>query len=265
MLFEDLVGKGKFIRPPGSKLVSGKFRVTQDFGCTGVDDEPRLGGCAHFHRGLDINDGGCDTAVFAAHAGKVRFAGELGNGEKVVIVNHSRGWGTSYGHLNGIAVDDGAEVVVGTKIGRIGDTGGARGCHLHFAVKSGLPKGWTRLDFIPNPLGGTGDTTGRWRNPWPLLMQNVTVHPRTDVFDLRIRSAPDLGDSVFAITLPDGTIERAADGVSLGPIAKARRYGGRVTGAEYTIFGVVGTTWEKIQLDGSFRFLASPLAVVSAR
>jgi murein DD-endopeptidase MepM/ murein hydrolase activator NlpD len=266
MLFDNLVGKEKVIRPPGSRRIAGKFRVTQDYGCTGVTAEPRLDNCAHFHRGLDISDALCGAAVFAPRAGKIKFAGKLGNGEIVVVINHRGGWGTSYGHLASRDVDDGDRVAQGQKIGAIGDTGNAFGCHLHFAVKSDLPAGWGRLDFIPNPLGGTGETRGRgkWQNPWPLLVQNVTVHPRIDVFDIRIRTAPDLGDTLFATTEPDGTIHRAADGVSLGATAAPRRYGGSVTGAAYTIDGIVGTTWERIELDGDFRFIATPLAVVSA-
>ena len=264
MLFDGLVGKDKRIRPPGSPKIAGKFRVTQDFGCTGVDAEPRLGTCKHFHRGLDISDAGCDSPVFAPRAGKVRFAGKLTNNEKVVVLNHSGGWGSSYGHLSDIGVQTGKDVAAGQRIGSIGDTGNALGCHLHFAVKSGLPQGWDLLDFIPDPFGGRGDSTGKWRNPWPILVQNVTINPRTDIFDIRIRTAPNLGDSIFATTKPDGTIHRAADDVSLGPTPTPRRYGGQVVGAQYTIDGVTRTTWERIQLDGSFRFIATPLAKLSA-
>ena len=264
MLFDDLVGKDKQIRPPGSPKVAGKFRVTQDFGCTGVDAEPRFGNCSHFHRGLDISDARCNAPIFAPRAGRVKFAGKLSNDEKVVVLNHSRGWGSSYGHLSDIAVQDGADVRAGQRIGAIGDSGNAFGCHLHFAVKSGLPQGWGLLDFIPDPFGGRGDSTGKWRNPWPLLVQNVTIRPRTDLFDIRIRTAPDLGDTVFATTEPDGTIHRAADRMSLGPTPTPRRYGGQVAGAEYTIEGVTGKTWERIHLDGAFRFIATPLVKLSA-
>lgn len=265
MLFDALVGKDKAIRPPGSPKKAGKFRVSQDFGCTGLEAEPRLGDCKHFHRGLDISDALCDAPVFAPRAGRVKFAGKLNNGEKVVVLNHQHGWGSSYGHLNAIEVADGDKVEVGQKIGEIGDTGGAFGCHLHFAVKSGLPKGWGLLDFIPDPFGGRGDSTGKWRNPWLLFVQNVTIHPRSNVFDVRIRTAPELGDTVFATTMADGTIQRAADGVSLGPIDNPCLYGGRVTGAEYTFNGVTRTTWEKIHLDGAFQFIATPFAKRSAR
>lgn len=270
MLFDLLVGKDKEIRPPGSRFKSGKFRVTQEFGCTDVEGEPRFKGCDRFHRGIDIGDGLCNTPVFAAQAGKVKFAGEVEvagakRPEKLVVLNHFDGWGSSYGHLNSIAVKDDEAVEIGQRIGTIGDTGNARGCHLHFAIKSGLPAGWTRRDFFP----GSGDDAkrGRWRDPWPLLMQNVTIHPRLDIFEVNIRTAPELGKaSRFARTKPDGTIRRAADNAVLGAISDPRRYGGRVTGAFYDFGdGITGTDWERIRLDGAFRFIAAPLARVSAR
>jgi murein DD-endopeptidase MepM/ murein hydrolase activator NlpD len=269
MLFDLLVGKDKVIRPPGSPFKSGKFRVTQEFGCTDFAGEPRFKHCDHFHRGIDIGDGRCDSPVFAVRAGRVKFAGPVevagaAKPEKLVVLNHFDGWGSSYGHLSSIAVKDDEKVEAGQKIGTIGDTGNAIGCHLHFAIKSGLPAGWGRDDFFPGPGDVAG--RGRWRNPWPLLMQNVTIHPRTDLFEINIRSAPDLElASKFARTKPDGTIRRAVDGADLGSIGMARRYGGRVTGAAYDFGdGISGTEWERIQLDGAFRFIAAPLAKVSA-
>lgn len=272
MLFDQLVGKDTVIKPPGTPFKKGRFRVTQEFGCPGFRDEPRLKDCDPnpFHRGIDIGDGDCDSPVFAAHAGKVKFAGKVAvsgadTPEKLVVLNHFDGWGSSYGHLNSIAVKDDERVEAGQKIGTIGATGNAAGCHLHFAVKSGLPPGWTKSDFFPGP----GDLAGRghWRNPWPRLMQNVTIHPRTDIFEINIRAAPDLEPaSKFARTKPDGTIRRAVDNADLGPIAKPHRYGGRVTGAFYDFGdGVTGTDWERIHLGGAFRFIAAPLAELSAR
>jgi murein DD-endopeptidase MepM/ murein hydrolase activator NlpD len=271
MLFDHLVGKGKVIRPHGSPPQSGKFRVTQEFGCTGLVDEPAFKSCDHFHRGIDLGDLKCDSPVFAAQAGKVRFAGEVPvagapRPEKLVVLSHANGWGSSYGHLNSIdpAMQDGATVKAAQKIGTVGDTGNANGCHLHFAVKSGLPVGWTRSDFFP----GSGDLTGRgrWRNPWNLLMQNVTIHPKAATA-INIRTAPDLDPaSKFARTAADGTIRRIADNADLGKIATPCRYGGTVKGAEYEMpDGRRRTDWDKIELDGAFRFVAGGFAVRSAR
>jgi murein DD-endopeptidase MepM/ murein hydrolase activator NlpD len=270
VLFDDLVGKGKVIRPHGSPPQSGKFRVTQEFGCTGHPGEPAFKSCPHFHRGIDLGDLGCDSPVFAAHGGKVKFAGKVPvagapRPEKLVIINHFKGWGSSYGHLNSIDpnVTDGATVIAGQRIGTVGDTGHAQGCHLHFAIKSGLPGGWTKSDFFPGPGDVAG--RGRWRNPWVLLMQNVTIHPKADTA-INIRIAPDLDPaSKFATTSADGTIRRIADNADLGRIALPRRFGGTITGAEYQMpDGRRRTDWDKIELDGAFRFLAAGFAVHSA-
>jgi hypothetical protein len=167
--------------------------------------------------------------VLAAHAGTVKFAGRLGNDELVVILNHGEGWGTPYGHLGAREVEDGEQVAKGHKIGDIGASGFAAGCHLHFAVKSGLPDGWGKLDFIPNPLGGRGDKTGRWENPWARLEQNDGVDPdeqkevpavptrprtsrvrspriRNSVGDVNVRAAPKTGATIIR-KIPAGNAE----------------------------------------------------------
>ena len=272
MFFDSLVGKGRIIKPPGTPRKKGRFRVTQEFGCPGFRDEPRLKDCdpAPFHRGIDINDADCGSPVFAAHAGKVKFAGEVAvagadTPEKLVVLNHFDGWGSSYGHLNSIAVEDDERVEVGQKIGTIGKTGKADDCHLHYAIKSGLPAGWTRRDFFP--VSGDAPGRGRWRNPWLFLTQNWTIHPRIDRFEINIRSAPELGKATrFARTKPDGTIRRAADNADLGAITEPRTYGGRVTGAKYDFGdGISGTDWDLIKIDRQFFFIVAPLAKLTPR
>ena len=63
---------------------------------------------------------------------------------------------------------------------------------------------------------------------------------------------------------PDGTIRRKSDNADLGPFSQRRAWGGTVTGATYTVLGVTGSTWEKINLEGVFHFVATPLAALSA-
>ncbi len=270
MLFEDVVRKGRAIRPLGSPPESGNFRVTQEFGCTGVEAEPAFKNCDHFHRGIDIGNLKCNAPVFAGRGGKVKFAGEVPvsgapKPEKLVVLNHDGGWGSSYGHLNSIdpAILDGSTVEAGKKIGTVGDTGNADGCHLHFAIKSGLPAGWTKSDFFP----GQGDPPGRgrWRNPWRFLLQNVTVHPKAG-FTTNIRTSPTLDPaSRFATTAADGTIRRIADDADLGRIATPRRFGGTVQGVEYEMpDGRRRTDWDRIELDEVFFFIAAGFAVRSA-
>lgn len=250
------------ILPFPKNAPAGQFQVTQPFGSgSGIySGEPRLGG-KPFHRGIDLGDERCGSAVLAAAAGRVSYAGRLGNGELVVIVRHAGGWGTSYGHLADREVTRGERVDRGQKIGDVGSSGYAAGCHLHFAMKSGLAT-FAAIDFIPNPYGGRGDTTGRWRDPWPQLTQNVTVHPK-NVEGIRIRNASTVDGDPFATTA-GGRIVRFADDVDLGPALEERRWGGQITGGQYVVDGGTSRSWERIWLDGAFRFLATPLAERSA-
>ncbi len=115
--------------------------VTQQFGCTGVLSEPRVGSCAHFHQGIDIA-APCLTPVYAAGAGVVVFVGynpyDAPPRAWLVIIAHSTSMVTWYAHMTakappGIAV--GASVAAGQLIGTENTTGHSTGCHLHWAVR----------------------------------------------------------------------------------------------------------------------------------
>jgi len=87
------------------------------------------------HSGQDIAEA-CGLPIYAAHAGTVIYAGwysDLGN---FIEIDHGNGVITGYGHIQpgGIGVRVGQHVGPGQNIARIGMTGGATGCHLHFMV-----------------------------------------------------------------------------------------------------------------------------------
>jgi murein DD-endopeptidase MepM/ murein hydrolase activator NlpD len=252
------------IRPPGSPKVLNSYRVTQPFGCTGVTAEPKLGTCLHFHRGIDVGDGTCGHPVIAARGGTVRYSGKLSNGEQMVILNHGGGWGSSYSHLAVRAVSATQGVVAGTRLGSVGDTGFANGCHLHFAVKSGLPTGWTRADFIPNAFGGRGDSTGKWENPWPLLEQNVLGHP--DGAGVNIRATPGTAGvlgPLWGHTNDVGRIVKV-DGTDVGATDLFRPWAPPIAGAAYVINGIGGTSWDRLTIGGQVVYVATPLVIRSA-
>ncbi|NRR33581.1 peptidoglycan DD-metalloendopeptidase family protein [Oxalobacteraceae bacterium] len=91
------------------------------------------------HKGIDLA-AGKGTPVFAAAAGRVVAAGELaindGRYGNTVIIEHG-GQRSLYAHLDSIAVQVGAEVAAGQRIGKVGETGLATGPHLHFEVLQG--------------------------------------------------------------------------------------------------------------------------------
>jgi murein DD-endopeptidase MepM/ murein hydrolase activator NlpD len=75
------------------------------------------------------------TRIRAAAEGIVGYAGNgvPGYGNLVLIV-HTGGWVTLYGHNDSLLVSAGQRVSRGQPIARLGQTGNARGPHLHFEL-----------------------------------------------------------------------------------------------------------------------------------
>lgn len=80
------------------------------------------------------------TPVRATEAGRVtqsRFGGWAGGH---VRISHRGGWETLYAHLSKLFARRGQEVVAGSKVGNVGNTGNSFGSHLHMnAFKNGKP------------------------------------------------------------------------------------------------------------------------------
>lgn len=115
--------------------------ITQEFGCTGVVSEPRVGNCAHFHEGIDIA-APCGTPVYSAGAGVVAFVGynpyDTPPKAWLVIIAHSSTTVTWYAHMQAKApagIYVGAHVAQGQLVGLEASTGHSSGCHLHWAVR----------------------------------------------------------------------------------------------------------------------------------
>ncbi len=117
--------------------------ITQEFGCTGFPWEPSIGGCSHFHQGIDMA-APLYTPIRAAGAGVVVFAGPNPYDPYpkawIVIIAHSASLQTWYAHVdNGTKppeVRAGDTVVAGQVIAYVGMTGRTTGPHLHWAVVS---------------------------------------------------------------------------------------------------------------------------------
>ncbi|MGI6279754.1 MAG: peptidoglycan DD-metalloendopeptidase family protein, partial [Acutalibacteraceae bacterium] len=85
------------------------------------------------HKGIDLAaDKG--TAVFAASAGTVTYAGYDGNYGYSIIIDHGNGIQTRYAHASKLCVSKGATVSRGEMIAAVGSTGWSTGNHLHFEV-----------------------------------------------------------------------------------------------------------------------------------
>ncbi len=89
-----------------------------------------------FHRGIDMK-AKLKTKVFAPADGIVEWSGyhkSSGYG-RLIILEHSYGFKTYYGHLNKTVVKSGQFVKKGTLIGYTGNSGMSNGPHLHYEIR----------------------------------------------------------------------------------------------------------------------------------
>ena len=86
------------------------------------------------HTGLDIATSR-GTPISAAAAGTVTFSGYKGSYGKLVVITHSNGVQTYYGHCNKLYVSTGESVSQGQQIAEVGSTGNSTGPHLHFEIR----------------------------------------------------------------------------------------------------------------------------------
>ncbi len=109
---------------------------------------PRSG---HTHQGQDVM-AACGTPLVAARGGEVQYAGYEGNaGNYVVIDGRGTPYDFMYAHLaEPSPLHTGDTVRTGQPIGVVGDTGDARGCHLHFEMWG--PPGWYQGGSPFDPL-----------------------------------------------------------------------------------------------------------------
>lgn len=104
-------------------------------------------GILHNHNAVDVANS-CGTPVRAAAEGLVVPDESFGDGKsgwnggygKFVLIEHPFGDGvrTRYAHLSSVLVNIGDYVKQGDKVGTMGESGEATGCHLHFEVYGAL-------------------------------------------------------------------------------------------------------------------------------
>jgi murein DD-endopeptidase MepM/ murein hydrolase activator NlpD len=105
------------------------------------------------HQGQDMF-ASCGTRLVAARGGRVEFAGyHSAAGNYLVIDGAETGIDYVYMHLlERPLVSTGQRVYTGQKIGEVGETGRATGCHLHFELwaEPGWYKGGQPFDPLPS-------------------------------------------------------------------------------------------------------------------
>jgi murein DD-endopeptidase MepM/ murein hydrolase activator NlpD len=104
-------------------------RILTDFG----EEIDRLTGISYQSEGIDLSaeDG---SAVAASRDGIVILTGHHASYGLYVIMSHSGGWKSFYGHLSRVDVAPGDELESGTALGASGSSGTARSPRVHFAL-----------------------------------------------------------------------------------------------------------------------------------
>lgn len=95
------------------------------------------------HRGLDVA-AERGTPVKATRSGVVVNVEEHPTYGNLVVLRHIFGMRSYYAHLSQISTREGALVLRGFRVGRVGNTGRSTGPHLHFEVRAAgrtLPPG----------------------------------------------------------------------------------------------------------------------------
>lgn len=92
-------------------------------------------GILHPHNAVDVA-GACGSSVYAVASGQVADvrAGWDGGYGNYVDIDHGNGIVTRYAHAAEVTVKTGQMVASGDAVARMGSTGNATGCHVHFEV-----------------------------------------------------------------------------------------------------------------------------------
>ena len=117
----------------------------------GRNEANRFGG-GRGHLGQDMF-ADCGTPVIAARGGTIRHTGYEGAAGNYIVIHTHGGAGEDnvYMHLlNTPRFSEGEAIETGQRIGSVGRTGDADGCHLHFELWTA--PGWYRGGHAFDPL-----------------------------------------------------------------------------------------------------------------
>lgn len=136
-----------------------------------------------FHRGTDLK-ASMDTPIYATADSIVEWAGlhsKSGYGN-LIILDHSFGFKTYFGHLNKIVVKSGQFIKRGDLVGYSGNTGMSNGPHLHYEVRF-LQRALNPFWFIKWNVASYNTIFEKETNvPWQSLIAATThLHKTTTI------------------------------------------------------------------------------------
>jgi murein DD-endopeptidase MepM/ murein hydrolase activator NlpD len=110
-------------------------QISQGFGPSTFWFEPAYGQYPHFHTGIDLVEP-FGSPVYAADDGVVALVGSSSSGYgNYVVIAHTGGLDTLYGHLSTALVTVGQAVTQGQPVGLEGSSGNSTGAHVHFELR----------------------------------------------------------------------------------------------------------------------------------
>ncbi len=136
-----------------------------------------------FHRGSDLK-APMDTPIYATADAIAEWASmhqSSGYG-KLIILDHSFGFKTYYGHLNKIVVKSGQFIKRGDLIGYTGNSGMSNGPHLHYEVRF-IQRALNPFWFIKWNIASYKSIFEKEKNvPWQSLITATTrLHQTTTI------------------------------------------------------------------------------------
>ncbi|MFT7824472.1 MAG: peptidoglycan DD-metalloendopeptidase family protein [Sulfurimonas sp.] len=125
-----------------------------------------------FHPALDLK-AKKGTPIYAPASGVVVYARRKGAYGKFLLLAHSYGFKTAYGHLSRFAVKSGDYVNKGDLVAYVGNTGRSTGAHLHYEIRY-LEKWLNPAPFMNWNLDNINDISDKIaRVKWDSILDQI--------------------------------------------------------------------------------------------
>ena len=164
----------------------------------------------HYGTDIDLETG---DSVVACFDGMVRVAKYYHGYGNCVIIRHSNGLETVYGHMSKLLVESGQKVDAGTLIGLGGNTGHSTGSHLHFEFRY-LGQALDTQDFIDYEKGELKSNC--------FVLRKSDVENKYDLRALHTRHKSDLMARKYGKYPVKAGMYKVRSGDTLGAIARRK-------------------------------------------